>query len=49
MRMECLSTGEVYSYYKLNEEASSQTRCFSFVSTNGDQFKDKYRIAYSDK
>ena len=23
MRMECLSTGEVYSYYKLYEEASS--------------------------
>ena len=26
-----------------------QTRCFSFVSTNWDQFKDKHRIAYSDK
>ena len=26
-----------------------QTSCFSFVSTNWDQFKDKHRIAYSDK
>ena len=50
MRMECLSTGEVYScIISYTKRLAPKTGCFSFVSTNWDQFKDKHRIAYSDK
>ena len=45
MRMECLSTGKFTHIISYTKRLAPKTRCFSFVSTNWDQFKDKYRIA----